>query len=83
MGTGISPFQRRDAPVYIEIAAGAALLLVVHAVFAPPFVVGLMLAAVVSLAVVALNRKALRAADTFPELMRFRLFRIMLGEREP
>jgi O-antigen/teichoic acid export membrane protein len=80
MGTGISPFQRRDAPVYIEIAAGASLLLIVHVLFAPPFAVGLALAAAVSLAVVALNRKALRAAQTFPELRRFRLIRIMLGE---
>jgi len=83
MGTGISLFQRRDAPVYVEIAAGAALLLVVHTVFAPPFAVGLALAAVVSLAILGLNRKALRAAQTFPELTRFRLFRIIVGTEEP
>jgi hypothetical protein len=38
------------------------------------------LAAAVSLAIVALNRKALRAAHTFPELTRFRLFRFIMGE---
>ena len=80
MGTGISLFQRRDAPVYLSIAAGAAILLIVHALFAPPFAVGLVLAAVISLAVLALNRRALRAAQTFPELARFRLFRIIVGE---
>jgi O-antigen/teichoic acid export membrane protein len=80
MGTGISLFQRRDAPVYLSIAAGAGILLIVHALFTPPFVVGLVLAAVISLAVLALNRSALRAAHTFPELTRFRLFRIIVGK---
>jgi len=80
MGTGISLFQRRDAPVYLEIAAGASFLLIVHVLFAPPFAIGLVLAAAVSLAIIALNRKALRAAHTFPELTRFRLFRFIMGE---
>jgi O-antigen/teichoic acid export membrane protein len=80
LGTGISLFQRRDAPVYLEIAAGASFLLIVHVLFAPPFAIGLVLAAAVSLAIIALNRKALRAAHTFPELTRFRLFRFIMGE---
>ena len=80
LGTGISLFQRRDAPVYLEIAAGASFLLIVHVLFAPPFAVGLVLAAAVSLAIIGLNRKALRAAHTFPELTRFRLFRFIMGE---
>jgi O-antigen/teichoic acid export membrane protein len=79
LGTGISLFQRRDAVVYGAITAGALFLLAVQLAVSPPFYVGFVLASLVSLAILALSRKSLRAAQAFPELMRFRLARLFVG----
>ena len=80
LGTGISLFQRGDAVVYVGIAVGALFLLAVQLTVSPPFYVGFVLAAFVSLLVLGLSRKSLRTGETFPELMRFRLARLLLGE---
>lgn len=77
---GISLFEWRYLRIYGSIVAGAAALLVLQVTVSPPFVVGFPLAALASLAVVALNRRALRVSHTFPELMRFKLVRVLLGE---
>lgn len=79
LGTGISLFQRRDAGVYLTIGVGAGLLLALHLVVSLPLLAGLVLAGIVSLAVVGLNRANLRAAQTFPELARVPLLRFVLG----
>jgi O-antigen/teichoic acid export membrane protein len=79
LGTGISLFQRRDSLVYVGIVGAALVLLVVQATLEPPFYVGFALAALASLLVLALGRRSLRAAETFPELMRFRLARLLVG----
>jgi O-antigen/teichoic acid export membrane protein len=80
LGTGITLFRARDLAVYASIVILAGLLLAVQLILSPPPVVGIFLAALVSLAVIAFGRKSLRAGDTFPELMRFRLARLIAGE---
>jgi hypothetical protein len=47
----------------------------------PPLIVGLGLAAAVSLVVLARGRHLLQMDETFPELMRFRLLRAVFGGR--
>jgi O-antigen/teichoic acid export membrane protein len=80
LGTGVRLFQRRDLAVYAAIAVAAAVLLAVQIIFSPPVYVGFAFAGLASVAVVAVGRKSLRAAETFPELMRFRVARLIAGE---
>jgi O-antigen/teichoic acid export membrane protein len=80
LGTGVRLFQRRDLAVYAAIALAASVLLAVQIIFSPPVYVGFAFAALASVAVVAVGRKSLRAAETFPELMRFRVARLIAGE---
>ncbi|MEN9938039.1 MAG: hypothetical protein RLZZ387_4618 [Chloroflexota bacterium] len=79
-GTGIAVFDRRYLPVYTSIALGAGGLLAVQLLLRPPALVGFLLAALVSLAVLGLNRSALRIGTTFPELLRIPLVRRLFGE---
>lgn len=69
--TGIPAFERAYAPVYGAIAAAAGLLAVLEVTIDPPFVVGLAMAGLASLAVLLFGRRQLRIAETFPELLRF------------
>jgi O-antigen/teichoic acid export membrane protein len=78
-GTGIAFFERDEAPVYLSVAVGAGVLLVLHEVFHPSIWVAVPLAAVASVAVVLISRNVLRAGETFPELARFRVIRLILG----
>jgi O-antigen/teichoic acid export membrane protein len=80
LGTGVRLFQRGDLVVYVAIAVAAGLLLVLQIVVSPPVYVGFAFAALASLLVVALSRRSLRAAETFPELMRFRIARLIAGD---
>jgi O-antigen/teichoic acid export membrane protein len=77
--TTVHAFDHRYARAYGSIALGAAAVVGYQLVAQPPFVVGLGVAALVSLLVVGLNRDALRVVDTFPELARFRLVRRLFG----
>ena len=79
LGTGVTLFRRRDLAVYGAIVLAAALLFAVQLAFSPPVYVGFFAAAVASLFVVGFGRGSLRAAETFPELMRFRLARLIIG----
>lgn len=79
LGTGVRLFRVRDVGVYASIAVCAGLLLLVQLLLSPPAYVAFALAVLASLAVVAFSRKSLRAAQTFPELMRFRLARVIAG----
>lgn len=78
--TGIGLFRRTDLRVYIVIAVAAGGLLVFQVLVSPPALLAFAFAALASLAVVSLSRKSLRAAQTFPELMRFRFMRLIAGE---
>ena len=93
--TGISLFDSLYLRVYVVIAAGALSLLLVQAALGPfrgstiafgvdlVFIVELAMAAIVSLAVLALTRAQLRIGHTFPELLRLPLVGRLLGERRP
>jgi O-antigen/teichoic acid export membrane protein len=77
--TGVGLFRRADLRVYVTIVVAAGVLLVLQLAVSPPALVAFVLAALASLVVVALSRRSLRAAQTFPELMRFRLMRWIVG----
>jgi len=79
LGTGVRLFRRADIAVYVTIAAAAGLILVLQLAISPPAFVGFIVAALASLFVVSYNRSALRAAETFPELRRFRIIRLIVG----
>lgn len=70
--TGIG-FERRYLKVYILIALAAIGLLIAEVSASPPFGVGLALAGLAFVAVFWLTRRSLEVAQTFPELLRFRL----------
>jgi O-antigen/teichoic acid export membrane protein len=76
---GIGLFRRADLRVYVSIVAAAAALLALQLALDPPAVVSFVFAALASLVVIAVSRSSLRAAQTFPELMRFRLMRLIVG----
>lgn len=79
LGTGISLFHRRYLGVYLTIALSALGLLLVQIIAAPSFYISFVLAGFVSLLVLRLNRNSLQVEQTFPELLRFRLARRLLG----
>jgi O-antigen/teichoic acid export membrane protein len=78
-GTGISVFDRRYAWVYAVIGAAAIGLAVIQVTVRPGIVPSLVLATLASLVVLALTRRALDVAGTFPEILRLPLMRRILG----
>jgi hypothetical protein len=78
-GTDVRPFDPSRTRVYVVIIAAALAVLAIQSLVRPPLVVGLVVAGLASLAVVALNRDALRIAETFPELLRIPFSRHLLG----
>lgn len=80
LGTGVRLFQRRDIAVYVAIGLAAGLLLALQIIVSPPAYIGFAFAALASLVVVAVGRSSLHAAETFPELMRFRIIRLIAGD---
>jgi len=58
-------------PIYATIGISAVVIGVLEVVADPPLPVALLLAALASILVVALGRRSLRIAETFPELLRF------------
>jgi len=78
-GTGIKLFQRRYVKVYASIAVAAAGLWMIQAATSPPVVLGLAMAAVVSVLVLRVNRRLLGADEIFPELLRLPLAKQLLG----
>ena len=80
LGTGISIFEWQHLRVYLIILGAAALLLAINSVLAPPAILQLVLAGVVSLAVLLLNRNSLQMGETFPELRRLPFSRFFLGD---
>lgn len=88
--TGISVFEGRYARVYVALAVGALGLLAVEVLLKPGFIVGVVLAGLVSLAVFAVTRSELRIGETFPEIRRIPFARQLFGvsdakpkERDP
>lgn len=64
---------------YVSIAVGAGVLWVFSAVVSPGIVMSVVAAGSVSLAVLAVSRRALRLGETFPELRRIPLVRRMVS----
>ena len=79
LGTGISIFEWSYLRVYLVIAAATISLLVVNLALRPPWIIELVMAGLVSLVVLGVNRSSLRMAETFPELRRLPLSRFFLG----
>jgi O-antigen/teichoic acid export membrane protein len=80
--TGVRIFERGRRALYVTMAAGSLVVLAVQVVVKPPLVVGVALAGVISLIVLAQGRHLLEIDSTFPELMRFRAVRVLLGVKE-
>jgi O-antigen/teichoic acid export membrane protein len=78
LGSGIQLFQWRYAKAYLVVAFAATGLLLVQVLASPPIYVGFALAAVVSVAVIMINREHLDVQSTFPELHRVRWLRPFL-----
>lgn len=79
-GTGIKVFDMQYARVYGVIIIAALGLLAVQSLLSLPVFASFIVAALVSLAVLVLNRKALRLEQTFPELLRFAPVRWLLRD---
>lgn len=82
LATGVSLFEQEHRALYLTITLAAAAMLAVQYALDPPLMAGIVVAGLGSLAVLAVGRRSLRVDDTFPELMRYRLVRMMIGGRE-
>jgi O-antigen/teichoic acid export membrane protein len=78
-GTPVRPFDPSRARVYLVIVAVALAGAATETLLRPPLLGGLVIAGLASLAVLGLNRDALRIAETFPEVLRIPLSRRLLG----
>jgi O-antigen/teichoic acid export membrane protein len=79
--TEINLFQWRYLKVYASIALGALGLLVFQILVAPPVYIGLILAGLLSLIILLINRNVLNVEQTFPELLRFKLVRVIFESK--
>ena len=75
----IPPLEWSYWRVYVVVAASTVALGLLQLALAPPLAVGLALAALASLIVLASSRSPLRAGETFPELMRIPFARRLVG----
>jgi len=76
---GISLFERQYAPFYLTLLLAASGLLLVGFFTPPNIYIAAASAGSVSLLVLALSRKKLRVAETFPELVRLPLMRLIFA----
>ena len=83
MTTDIAMFEPHYLKTYLSIIAGSIGLLLVQVFTAPPVYVSFVLAAIVSLILVYVNRGALDVAHTFPELLRLPLMRHFFAQPKP
>jgi O-antigen/teichoic acid export membrane protein len=77
--TSVSAFDGRFRGAYLSIIAGALVMLGFVALATPSLIVGLLVAAVISLVVLLGNRSTLRVAETYPELARLPLVGRLFG----
>jgi hypothetical protein len=71
-------FDWRYLRVYASIILGTLGLAVLQSWLSLPIYLGVLLAGVISLVVLFLNRAVLKIEQTFPELLRFRPVRLIL-----
>jgi O-antigen/teichoic acid export membrane protein len=77
--TTVGAFDSRYLRAYASIAIGAVAVVAVGLI-RPSLVVGILVTGIVSLVVLGLNRHSLQIVDTYPELGRFRLMRLIFGD---
>jgi hypothetical protein len=78
-GTGIHVWNSKYVRLYATLTGASLILLAGQRLFAPPIPIGVGLAAVVSLAVLWMNRGSLEIDTTFPELARLPGMKSLLG----
>jgi O-antigen/teichoic acid export membrane protein len=81
--TKINLFQWRYVRVYVSIILATLGLAILQNVLTLPFYVGIVLAVVISLGILLLNRSVLNLEQTFPELLRFRLVQVLFATHPP
>ena len=79
LGTGVNIFEWHYARVYVILILGTVLLWLVQWLTNAPPVLSILFAALVSIIVFVLNRKALDVSHTFPELLRIPLLKRIFG----
>jgi hypothetical protein len=77
--SGINLFQRRYVLVYTSIALAAGGLLIFARVFHPHIAISVVLAMMVSLALLRINRSAMDIENMFPEILSLPFIRPILG----
>jgi hypothetical protein len=77
--TPINLFAWRYLRVYLSIIMGTLGLAILQSWLTLPIYVGVLLAGIISLVVLLLNRAVLDIEHIFPELLRFRLVRVLFG----
>jgi O-antigen/teichoic acid export membrane protein len=77
--TRINLFAWRYLRVYLSIILGTLGLAILQRWLSPPIYVGMLLAGIISLVVLFVNRAVLNIEHTFPELLRFRLVRVLFA----
>ena len=78
--TDIQLFSVKYLRSYVMIVVAALAVFAIQVLFEPTIFIGLPIAASVSLAILMANRKLLKVADTFPELLKIKPLRMILGE---
>jgi O-antigen/teichoic acid export membrane protein len=79
--TDINLFNWHYLRVYVSIGLGTLGLAVFQRLASPPIYIGLVLAGTISLIVLWINRNVLNVEQTFPELLRFQLVRLLLQSK--
>ena len=77
--TKINLFEWRYLRVYLSIILGTLGLAILQSWLTLPIYVGVLLAGIISLVVVLMNRGVLNIEHTFPELLRFRLIQVLFA----
>lgn len=79
--TSINLFEWRYVRVYASVIIGTVLLSLVQSLFSLPIYIGIILAGLISLTVLLLNRDVLNIEQTFPELLRIEILRYLFEPR--
>lgn len=79
--THINLFEWHYIRVYVSIIVATLVLAVIQGWLDLPIYAGVVFAGVISLVVLLLNRAVLNIEHTFPELLRFRLIRILFASK--
>ncbi|MBK5277848.1 MAG: oligosaccharide flippase family protein [Bacteroidia bacterium] len=79
--TKINLFQWRYLRVYLSIVLGTLGLTILQSLLVFPIYIGVGLAGLISLIVLFINRKVINIEQTFPELLRFQLVRILFATK--